>query len=91
MTHPFHPLSGQTFELVERRSSGREDRVYFFSSSGRLAGMPTSWTSLAAPDPFVVLAAGRSALRVFDLLRLVDLIGQAEGADDPSRTKGGSA
>ena len=36
--------------------------------------MPTAWTSVAPEDPFVKVAAGRSAFRVADLLALADLL-----------------
>jgi hypothetical protein len=32
------------------------------------------WTNLAAPDPFVTLAAGRSWFRVADLWELVRMV-----------------
>ena len=36
--------------------------------------MPVAWTSLAAVDPFVVVAAGRSLFRIEDLIALVALL-----------------
>ena len=41
--------------------------------------MPASWTSLAALDPFVAVAAGRSLFRVADLLALARLCAQLAG------------
>ena len=68
--HPFHPLGGCEFELIRvSRYRGAEQR-----SDGTLQRIPVAWTSLAAVDPFVVLAAGRSPFRVRDLLVLADLI-----------------
>jgi len=40
--------------------------------------LPAAWTSLAPPDPSVVLAAGRAAFRVADLLELSHLIQRIE-------------
>ncbi len=74
MTHPFHPLCGHKFELIEYRRAWGEDRVYFLDSSEQLQHLPASWTDVVGEDPFVALAAGRSPLRVEDLLRLADLI-----------------
>jgi hypothetical protein len=48
--------------------------VYYHDEAGMLCSMPQSWTSLAPEDPFVKLAAGRSAFRVTDLLELVRLV-----------------
>jgi Family of unknown function (DUF5372) len=36
--------------------------------------LPVRWTNLAAPDPFVIAAAGRAYLRLEDLVRLAELI-----------------
>lgn len=74
MTHPFHPLCGQEFELIEYHQAWGEDRVYFQDSSGQLQRLPAAWTDVVGEDPFIVVAAGRSPLRVAELLRLVDLI-----------------
>jgi hypothetical protein len=42
--------------------------------TGRLRSLPTAWTNLAPPDPFVVLAAGRAMLRLTDLQALAHLL-----------------
>jgi Family of unknown function (DUF5372) len=39
-----------------------------------LRKIPAGWTDVVSDDPFVVVAAGRSAFRVADLLALADLI-----------------
>jgi hypothetical protein len=51
-----------------------EDRVFFRDWAGREASIPVAFTSFAALDPFVVLAAGRSHFRAVDLLELADLV-----------------
>jgi hypothetical protein len=48
--------------------------VYFRDEKGRICEIPLSWTSLAAEDPFVILAAGKSWFRFEDLLELARLI-----------------
>ena len=40
VTHPFHPLHGRTFPLVDCRQTWGEDRVYFHDDSGQLARLP---------------------------------------------------
>jgi hypothetical protein len=74
VTHPFHPLYGRDFELLEYREAWGEHRVYFRDQEGRLYRMPVGWTSVAPPDPFRMVAAGRCRFRTEDLLRLADLI-----------------
>jgi hypothetical protein len=83
VTHPFHPLSGREFGLVVRKNNWAEDRVFFFGDDGQLRSVPAGWTDADPPDPFVAVAAGRSALRVDDLLALAGLIAarQDAGAD----------
>ena len=79
ITHPFHPLFGRKFELIGYRLAWGEERVYFHDETGELVLLPARWTDVVAPDPFVVLSAGRSHFRVVDLLRLADLVEQLKG------------
>jgi uncharacterized protein DUF5372 len=74
VTHPYHPLFDQQFDLIIYRHNWKEKRVYFHNAEGRLVSVPVGWTSLVAEDPFVVIAAGRCYFRVADLVALVDLI-----------------
>ena len=74
MTHPFHPWVGREFVFVAIRQTWGEDRVFFFDERGAQRSLPTGWTDAVAPDPFVERAGGRSALRVADLLALVELL-----------------
>lgn len=74
MTHPFHPLAGREFDFVVRKHTWAEDRVFFFDDDGQLRSLPAGWTDAVTVDPFVVIAAGRSALRVEDLEALADLL-----------------
>ena len=74
VTHPFHPLSGQQFPLLAQRVAWGEPRAFFQDpTTGRLRSLPTAWTNLAPPEPFVVLAAGHALLRLTDLQTLVRL------------------
>ncbi len=81
VTHPFHPMAGRVFDFAFRRKTWGEDRVFFFDDCGDLRGLPAGWTDAAAPDPFVVVAAGRCRLRVEDLLGLADLIDRLQPVD----------
>ena len=83
VTHPFHPLAGQEFEFVKRRKNWQLDRVYYFDAAGALVTVPADWTDVVAPDPFVVVAAGRSPFRTEDLLALSELVASlASGTGD---------
>jgi hypothetical protein len=41
--------------------------------------MPAGWTDVEGPDPYLVVAAGRSAFRVDDLLTLHRLLAELDG------------
>jgi hypothetical protein len=74
ITHPFHPMSGQQFDLVEHRCIFAESFVYFHDSDGHLREIPSAWTDSVKGDAFVEMASGRSQLHAGCLLELVDLI-----------------
>jgi hypothetical protein len=69
-------LFGQEFEWVLRSQNWGEDRVWFHDATDHLRSLPASWTSVVAEHPFNVVAAGRAALRVEELLELAHLIGR---------------
>ena len=58
---------------------GVEDRVCFCDEQDRICEIPLTWTSLAAEDPFLILAAGKSWFRFEDLLELARLIREVQG------------
>jgi len=60
--------------MLEYYQCWGENRVFFLDSSEQVQQLPVSWTDVLGEDPFVMVAAGRSPLRVEDLLRLVDLL-----------------
>lgn len=78
MTHRFHPLYGQSLEVVKRQRAWQADLV-FFLAAGELVSMPAEWTDAVAPDPFVAVAAGRAAFRVEDLAALAELVARCRG------------
>ena len=74
ITHPFHPWSGQEFELVTYLPTWGEHRVYFYKEGAHLVSVPASWTDTIAVDPVVQVAAGRALFRAFDLIELAQLV-----------------
>jgi hypothetical protein len=70
ITHPFHPLRGAEYELVTRRLTWGEDRVFYYDPSGNLESLMTNVTDVVSPDAFERISAGRCAFRVDDLLEL---------------------
>jgi hypothetical protein len=71
---------GREFVFVAVRSTWSERRVFFLDEDGTQRSLPAAWTDAAAPDPFVALARGRSALRMEDLLALAQLVDAVRGA-----------
>lgn len=76
ITHPFHPLLGQTFEVVNRSPDWGEDRVIYRAANGTLPTIAVALTDMAPPDPFRQIAAGRAAFRMIDLQRLLGMLEQ---------------
>jgi hypothetical protein len=73
VTHPFHPLLGREYDLIQYRHFWGEDRVVYVDEKGEARSLPARWTSVAAEDPAVVVSAGRSHFRVADLVELTKL------------------
>jgi hypothetical protein len=75
ITHPFHPLRGEEFELIRyHRSWGGTGKVDGRTADGQRISFPLSWTNAGVGDPFLAIAQGRSYFRVDDLLRLAALL-----------------
>ncbi len=74
MTHPFHPLHGREFRFVYSKHCWGLDRVFREGEDGKIQSFPTAWMNLAAEKAFVTVSAGRSAIRVADLLELADFL-----------------
>lgn len=85
ITHPFHPLRGQTFDVISRSPHWGEDRVIYRAADGTLPTIAVSMTDMAQLDRFREIAAGRAAFRMVDLQRLIgvlDRLASAKEADD---------
>jgi hypothetical protein len=65
--------------LVAYKNAWGEDRVYFYDHEQRLIALPAAWTDVIAPDPFVLIASGRSLFQAADLLELTGLIRDLPG------------
>ena len=78
VTHPFHPLYGQQFEILNYRHNWGEYRVIFYETPDHVRSLPAAWTSLVSPDPSVLLATGRAPFQVRDLLALAQLVQRIE-------------
>jgi hypothetical protein len=70
INHPFHPLRGTEYELVTRKLTWGEDRVFFYDPGGKLKSLLANMTDIIPSDEFYRVSGGRSAFRVDDLLEL---------------------
>lgn len=57
--------------------------MFFFDDDGVQRSLPRAWTDAADVDVFVAVAAGRSRLRVADLLALAGLLDGLGGDHAP--------
>lgn len=77
VTHPFHPFSGRIFPLLAQRFAWGEERVFFADpQTQQTRSLPLAWTSLAPPDPFLIVADGNTVLRLQDLQQLAQFLRQ---------------
>ena len=79
VTHPFHPLRGQSFDLLGVRNNWGGDRVSYVGAEGRLRTLPIEWTDVQAPALIVTLGEGRAFFRA-DLLRELRVLLDGEAA-----------
>ncbi len=77
ITHPFHPFYGRIFPLLAQRFAWGEERVFFADpQTQQIRSLPLAWTSLAPPDPFLIVADGNAVLRLQDLQQLAQFLQQ---------------
>jgi len=67
-------LAGKVFVVVTRKLNWGEDRVMYYTDTGSLRSMPTSWTSESDDDAFTAASAGGSYFRADDLMGLAALL-----------------
>jgi len=70
--------------LLAYRHNWGEHRVMYRDGQDRICSFPAEWTSVAPPDPYVVLSAGRSHFRPHDLMALVRRIRMLPSSRGPA-------
>ncbi len=76
VTHPFHPLKGQTFEVLVIRNNWGGDRVSYLDAKGRVRTLPVEWTDVHGPEVVITVGAGRAFFRADLLHQLRRLINE---------------
>lgn len=74
VTHPFHPLSGRRLACIGERYNRYGKRLLLQVDEEQICSVPPQWTDLEAPDPELILGAGRALFRLADLLQLAELV-----------------
>jgi hypothetical protein len=74
VTHPFHPLHGQSLPLLYRGHTGEEHWVILQRTDGSVLRLPIDWTDRRTPDGYGDVARGRSRFRLPDLVRLAESV-----------------
>jgi hypothetical protein len=78
ITHPFHPLRGQRFEILKtRRLSGVETLILRGTVGGTFA-VARAWTDRAEPTPYASLERAPLLVTVEGLLALRELLESLE-------------
>jgi hypothetical protein len=63
--------------LLAQRFAWGEERVFFADpQTQQIRSLPLAWTSLAPPDPFLIVADGSAVLRLQDLQQLAQFLRQ---------------
>ena len=74
ITHPFSPMKGREYLLIEKKVCWGQARVLVFDENGDYRRFPASWTDLADPDPFLETSAGRAFVRDDGLIKISELL-----------------
>lgn len=52
ITHPFHPLRGQRFEVLKAKRCASDLVLSLKSATGTIFPVPRDWTDIAPPSPY---------------------------------------
>jgi Family of unknown function (DUF5372) len=68
---------------LSQRFAWGEERVFFLDAQTlEVRSLPLAWTSLAPPDPFLVVATEPTVLRLKDLQQLVQFLRQQKHSQE---------
>src|SRR4051794_10438899 len=74
ITHPFHPLNGQSFPVLQCKRIGGIDTLFLRGTDRGTFAVPREWTDQADPSPLAALGLPPTVLEARCLLALVDLL-----------------
>ena len=74
ITHPFHPLKGKEFKIVDIKEYWGKKYVIFSLNGRNGKSIPIEWTNLAPQDLFIKISKGQSLFKASDLLELYHIL-----------------
>ena len=73
ITHPFHPLRGQSFLISKMVNISGIETIFIRHPNGRNFAVPREWTDQAEPSPPKLIGGSDHVLEPYCLLKLVEL------------------
>jgi hypothetical protein len=74
VTHPFHPLRGQRFEIRNRKRWRGEELLIVFPEGLAPLSFPRDWTDLRDPNPYDVAGIAQPQVSFEALDCVADLV-----------------
>jgi hypothetical protein len=74
ITHPFHPLKGQTFPILQSKRISGKDLLFLRGTDRGTFAVPREWTDQADPSPLAAVGLPPTILEARCLLALVELL-----------------
>jgi len=71
--------------LGQRFAWGEERTFFVDPQTQQIRSLPQAWTSLAPPDPFLVVAAGHTVLRLKEAQQLAQFLQQKQASHQEDR------
>ncbi len=80
ITHPFHPLKDQRFQILSTKNFNNRDILSLKMSTRGPIAIPRDWTDKADPNPYQTLSELSPILSFSHLQQLVKLITELDQA-----------
>jgi hypothetical protein len=81
ITHPFHPLKGQSFPILQSKRISGNDLLFLRGTDRGTFAVPREWTDQADPSPLAAVGLPPTILEARCLLALAELIRRLSAAN----------
>ncbi|MBN2560483.1 MAG: hypothetical protein JXQ75_06100 [Phycisphaerae bacterium] len=82
ITHPYHPLRGESFPVLKTRRVGGVDTLILRGTSGGTLAVPLAWTDWGELSPWEAIGRDPPLFSAQSLDLLVELLGSLSSRDD---------